>query len=465
MAELLIKAVDAFNPDPTKDRRGCYKKGDVVCVRPDGWEWGKEERTKRFSILRIPCSDYREFSYLANPFVQDDPCNPLKSRRRLHSLRNYGEYSLGLGAALTCGAIPISWNSLKKSITDARRDSCTERESYLSRRTLLKLAALAALYMATPKNLTAAPVIKTVKPSGGDYTSLANWEAGRQADLTSASPEFAECYSMEDTTGFKIDGWTTTADNYIHIYGAASDKTSSNTGKWSTARYRLVASGYVINITEEFVRISNIQISVGTIAAGIYVSCGGSNGGWYISGNVIKTHSDGPTHGINVVNVGTGMNIWNNIVYNFTGAASYGIYDNVSSSANYLNNTVYNCTTGYWIQYGSPVVKNNLAQDCGTCFSTDGLGSASNNCSDDNTQPGTSGRNGEVAFADEENADFHLDASDTVALDYGVSDPGSGLFSTDIDGQTRSGTWDIGADEYVATESSPRRRTLLGVGR
>lgn len=44
--------------------------------------------------------------------------------------------------------------------------------------------------------------------------------------------------------------------------------------------------------------------------------------------------------------------------------------------------------------------------------------------------------------------DFHLDSSDTAAKDQGYDL--SAIFTTDIDGDTRSGTWDIGADEYVA---------------
>lgn len=43
MAELLIKAVDATHDDPEKDQRGCYKRGDIVVVRPDGWGWGTQE--------------------------------------------------------------------------------------------------------------------------------------------------------------------------------------------------------------------------------------------------------------------------------------------------------------------------------------------------------------------------------------------------------------------------------------
>lgn len=43
MAEILFKAVDATNPDGTKDVRGCYKRGDPVLVRDDGWPWGAKE--------------------------------------------------------------------------------------------------------------------------------------------------------------------------------------------------------------------------------------------------------------------------------------------------------------------------------------------------------------------------------------------------------------------------------------
>lgn len=43
MAEILIKAVDATHVDPVKDQRGCYKRGDPVDIRPNGFEWGRLE--------------------------------------------------------------------------------------------------------------------------------------------------------------------------------------------------------------------------------------------------------------------------------------------------------------------------------------------------------------------------------------------------------------------------------------
>jgi hypothetical protein len=43
MAILLIKAVNATHADPTKDLRGCYKRGDIVGVAPDDWTFGALE--------------------------------------------------------------------------------------------------------------------------------------------------------------------------------------------------------------------------------------------------------------------------------------------------------------------------------------------------------------------------------------------------------------------------------------
>jgi len=58
MAELLIKAIDATHSDPTKDARGCYKRGDIVDIRPNGFGWGRLEALPpadggKFVIVRI----------------------------------------------------------------------------------------------------------------------------------------------------------------------------------------------------------------------------------------------------------------------------------------------------------------------------------------------------------------------------------------------------------------------------
>jgi hypothetical protein len=54
MAELLIKAIDATHSDPATDKRGCYKTGMIVEIRPDGCLYGASEGLPKFFIVKIP---------------------------------------------------------------------------------------------------------------------------------------------------------------------------------------------------------------------------------------------------------------------------------------------------------------------------------------------------------------------------------------------------------------------------
>lgn len=52
MAEILIKATNATNPDPDKDRRGCYKRGMPVEVFEDG-AYAREMANPN-SLMKLP---------------------------------------------------------------------------------------------------------------------------------------------------------------------------------------------------------------------------------------------------------------------------------------------------------------------------------------------------------------------------------------------------------------------------
>lgn len=85
--ELLVKWADNAHPDPAKDERGCWKRGDVVVVKPDGHVWGKEELRApdvggRFVVVRIQ-GDLPEatIGHLLAP--EHDPFVPrVRTRRR-----------------------------------------------------------------------------------------------------------------------------------------------------------------------------------------------------------------------------------------------------------------------------------------------------------------------------------------------------------------------------------------------
>ena len=64
-AELLVKACDATHKNEVKDLRGCYKKGYVVVIKPDGWKWGKEELNKeKFYVVRIKDANPEDLQHL-----------------------------------------------------------------------------------------------------------------------------------------------------------------------------------------------------------------------------------------------------------------------------------------------------------------------------------------------------------------------------------------------------------------
>jgi hypothetical protein len=329
----------------------------------------------------------------------------------------------------------------------------------------------------------AVEVIKTIKPSGGDYTSLSAWEAGEQGDLVAADQiRTAECYSMSDTAAVMIDGWTTDAARYIRIYTPAAER---HGGKWDSAKYRiertLTANGQsAIDNREDYVRIDGLQVLLDfnngnwTGASGIYVywSINPSND-IRISRNIIRasnqtTWSKGA--GINLNDADAVVRIWDNVIYDFKSTnVSYGkngILATACASAYVYNNTVQNCTEGFARTAGAVVVKNNIAQDC-----TDGFAGVFDGASDYNLSdlasdaPGANSRNSTVVtFADKANDDFHLASGDTAAKDFGTDLSGDAYlsFSDDIDVQTRSGTWDIGADEYVSSGNTYYESTTLG---
>ena len=81
MAEFLIKAVDETHSDPVEDQRGCYKRGDIVVVMPDGHEWGKEEGLPKFVVVKIPDLAVSKARKYTDPVING--VTGLMTRRRL----------------------------------------------------------------------------------------------------------------------------------------------------------------------------------------------------------------------------------------------------------------------------------------------------------------------------------------------------------------------------------------------
>lgn len=307
-----------------------------------------------------------------------------------------------------------------------------------------------------------------VKSSGGDYTSLSAAEAGEQADLVSLDRQLdIECYSFEDTTQVTISGSTVDATRYIRVYTPSTER---HDGKWNTSKYRVnITSGWAsffvgFNIATNYTRIEGLQVSGSPTTTGR--TAFGSNAAVNnvrLNNNVVRLIAGGNAScvalSLTCSGVGTINRVWNNVIYGDGIGTGMSISAGDFNADSYLySNTVYNFGTGITSGGGNAkFAKNNLVNGCTTCYSGSFNAASSNNISEDATSPNSGLRSLDVTFVDEAGFDLHLASGDTAAKDAGtdLSADGTIAFSDDIDSQTRSGTWDIGADEYVAGGSTP----------
>jgi hypothetical protein len=302
---------------------------------------------------------------------------------------------------------------------------------------------------------------RTIKPSGGDYTSLSAWEAGEQQDLVannkSATAEISGDWSGgPDTTNLSVDGWTVDSIHTITIRTDAANRASAT---WDATKYRLenttssTTSFFMIKVP--FTHIVGLQVffnrSNGSDRT-IYVLLGADNvsiDGCFVRGSgesLVYDHS-GCVRVINSVLSAT--NSARAIYWNcWAGASKVGLA---------YNCTAYNpsaSSSPLFQRYGNTTVTVKNVTATGGSLSFSGVFNAASdyNTSSDATAVGANSQTGVTpAFVDAAGLDFHLASGDTIARGNGtdLSSDATYPFSDDIDGDTRS-AWDIGADEYQA---------------
>jgi hypothetical protein len=289
-----------------------------------------------------------------------------------------------------------------------------------------------------------AEITKTIKPSGGDYTSLSGWNAGEQTDLvTDGDIAIAECYVMNDTTICTLSGWITGVNNYIKMYTPTSER---HDGKWDTSAYRLIVTDdKALIIAVDYVYIDGLQIGninlTGNSKHVLQINAIGVSNLIQISNTLIKGHGNATylQRVINVNDTNTILEMWNCIVYN-SGTNSSSILMFIKSSTA----DIYNCTFckgyfGVFYNAGTVTVENSISCDNNDdfaggmtidyCASDDGDGT--------NAQTLDSTNSYEDEFTDFDNDDFSL-VSGSVCEENGTNDPGSGLYDDDIIGTIRS---------------------------
>ncbi len=300
---------------------------------------------------------------------------------------------------------------------------------------------------------------KTVMPSGGDYTSLEACMNANEQNLVTADQyfdvEIDGSWSSSDTTAVTIHNYTTDATRYINIYTTAAAR---HLGIWSSSYYNLstgnVNAFYIVTSAVDL-KVTGLQIyrngtgnasllTFGpTLAMNLTVSKCIIKGGSY----PVKIESLGTIYIINTLMYGGSSGGYVDV----TAASTVNIYSCVAVGASYgfrrlastlVTKNCYAAATGVGNAYTGTITKT-------TCASDDATGSAGlqNIAYDTDTFVNVTGGS----------EDLHL-ATDGLSplVNVGTDTSGEGAplnFTDDIDGVTRSGTWDVGADEYVTTNS------------
>ncbi len=339
---------------------------------------------------------------------------------------------------------------------------------------------------ATPKSTTNATQIWAVyraytslsnADSGTENTGIAvglrNFDGGNRDCVANNEQWNIACYGDgADTTGVVWNGWTLDSTHYVRIYtpvGATEVGTSQrHNGTWGTGAYRLqVGNASCIDLQDLAIRLEGLQIYLNSMDNNsqrcVRVGATGANAEIYVSHCILRgiTSNTGYTGsgGFVIPNNDSGVAyVWNNIFYNFRSQASFSAiaeWDPDWTIYAY-NNTIYNAQVGVNQSSGTVVCINNITQNCGTGF----LGSFTSsdyNVSDLSDAPGANSKNDvAVSFANAAGGDFHLAMIDTSAMRSGtnLSADANLAFSDDIDQDSRTGTWDVGADQFIGTPTT-----------
>lgn len=317
-------------------------------------------------------------------------------------------------------------------------------------------------------------VTKTIKASGGDYTSLTAAIAGTAANLVSLDRQLnLECYKT--ATGDQnisaeiiVSGYTTDATRYVKIYAPSTER---HTGVWNVGTFYYTSFNNTANqgikLSTPYTvldGIASLSATTSTASANIEINAdyctisnclivmGGSFGSAYGVHVVGSSSNSSTSKCINVIAYGGAPCFYGSATAQMAcyNCFAWNTYNNGTSGL-YVGTTPTNC-----IAYGS--IGGSQA------FTYCGSGGDYNS-----TSAATSGAGGAhdltnqtFYFYDPTNRNFQLSSADIGAR--GLGTDLSGTFTTDIAGNTRSTPWDIGPFKMVQGAASTTTKTVKGSG-
>lgn len=300
--------------------------------------------------------------------------------------------------------------------------------------------------------------ISTVNWASENYNTLTLWEDDKDGDLvTETRQETAELYDDDGelTDALSIDGSTTSSSYYMKVTAPVGERHNGTSGNGA----RIFTNTYLKNNIANSDDNTVIEWISMRMTSGTYRDMvKNNNTGFVIRHCVLK--------GVRTGNVGGGINIsasgiaYDNIIFDVKGS---GIYCYSAGGMNHIlvNNTIYNgAGDGITISYssGTTVGINNLCIGNAVDYGYQNSGSwdtfTTNGSTDATGSVGLTGlTTSEFVSVTGGSEDLHL-AVGATSINAGT-DAGS-PYDYDIDNVQRTGSWDLGADEYVSTATARR---------
>jgi uncharacterized protein YqgV (UPF0045/DUF77 family) len=305
--------------------------------------------------------------------------------------------------------------------------------------------------MTTARKTFVNEIISTYGNATRNYTSMTAWEAATDVDLvTAAQSEILECY--DDAASFNdycpLLG-ATTSTSYARCVRPASgqghDGTSNNGFNIANTTNAVVFSlyenySYVCDMVAKSTITATINRSVfqNTSNGGAFVGCIAYDSVLTADTAAMAGFWSSPDGGVSAVN-GFIDCLAKNISTTGTGIGC-GFSGDDDGVTNYYNCTAVNNKTYGFQQTSGTVNAKNCCASGNTTADWNGT-ITKTTCTAEGATP---------TYVNAAGDDFHLAASDTVCRGNGtdLSADATYPFDDDIDKQTRSGTWDIGFDEY-----------------
>lgn len=315
------------------------------------------------------------------------------------------------------------------------------------------------LLLLAPLARAATERVVTVKSSGGNYTTLAAAIAGEAKNLVSLDRQLTiECYSSAapDRSQVSISsGWVTDSTRYLRIVVPPSERHS---GKFDATKYHRIMNNYQQGIVISgvpYTRIEGVQFYVSEANYSPSYPIQLSSCRNCLVDSVIVNAWYGfqsPRHGIHITLSG-GSVVRNSVIYGVAEAAIGVNWEPVTiDNVTMVNRGLYNNAL-YGIDWS-------LNGGTGHVIRNTYCGGFANNCYHGPTAAvamttsASSDLTGNIDNVSVASASFVDDTGPTIDLHLQAASPlkdvGTSLstvFTLDIDGQPRSGAWDIGADE------------------